>query len=256
MSTSSRAIYLFAGDGLTEGRYGEGFVDRLDPALHQAWGGTAVNAGRAADTVRALLKRIDGPLLEYRPAWVILAVGGNDVWFPWLGSRSLGWWLWLQYRSLRGQRPTTDLDQFAAAYGALVDKVQQAGAGVVACTVSPLGEQLSSPPNRRLAGANGAIKQVAAERHLPLADIWQVFVDELAVLPKPSRYKPGEWLSVWLDRWRTRFRTPDEISRRRRLLLTFDGIHLNSRGADLWAATVLAALARAQGDASVFIPES
>jgi len=257
MTSSPPAIYLFAGDALTEGLYGESFVDRLDPALHQAWGGTAVNAGRAGDTVQSLLNRIEGLLREYQPEWVILAVGGNDVWLPWLSRHSLGWWLWLQYRrTLRGQRPTTDLDQFAAAYRALVDRVQQAGAGVVACTASPLGEQLASPPNRQLAGVNGAIKQVAAERHLPLADVWQAFVGELAVLPRPSRYKPGEWLSVWLDRGRLRSRTPDQVSRRRRLRLTFDGIHLNSRGADLWAVTVLAALAHAQGDAPPFVPGS
>jgi lysophospholipase L1-like esterase len=246
-----------AGVGLTAGLYGENFVDRLDPILRQAWRGTAVNAGRAADTVQALLNRIDGPLQEHRPEWVILAVGGNDVWIPWLSRHSLGWWMWLQYRRIiRGQRPTTDLDQFAAAYRALVDRVQEAGAGAVVCTVSPLGEQLTSPANRQLAGVNGVIKQVAAECHLPLADVWQVFVNEIAVLPKPSRYKPGEWLSVWLDRWRTRSRTPDQISRRRQLRLTYDGIHLNSRGADLWAATVLAALAHAQGDAPLFVPGS
>jgi lysophospholipase L1-like esterase len=257
MSSPARVVYLFAGDGLTEGRYGESFVARLEPVLRQAWGGTAVNAGRGPDTVQSLLKRIDGPLREHRPEWVILAVGGNDVWLPWLSRHSLGWWLWLQVRrTLRGQRPTTDLDQFTAAYRSLVDRVQQAGAGAVVCTVSPLGEQISSPPNRQLAGVNGAIKQVAAERHLPLADVWQSFVDEIAVVPKPSRYKPGEWLSVWLDRWRIRSRTPDEISRRRRLRLTFDGIHLNSRGADLWAATVLAALAEAQGGPPPFAPGS
>ena len=38
--------------------------------------------------------------------------------------------------------------------------------------------------------------------------------------------------------------SPDELGRRRRLLLTFDGRHLNSRGADLWASTILRTLAR------------
>ena len=38
----------------------------------------------------------------------------------------------------------------------------------------------------------------------------------------------------------------DALARRRKLHLTYDGIHLNSRGADLWAVTVLQALARAE----------
>jgi lysophospholipase L1-like esterase len=205
------------------------------------------NASRSADTGQALLGRIDESLREYRPHWVILAVGANDVWRPWLSRRSLGWWLWFQYRRLaQGQRPTTDLDQFAAIYGALLDKVQHAGAEVLACTVSPLGEQLTSPLNRQLARVNGVIKQVAAERRVFLADVWQAFVDELAVQPNHARYVGAGWLSGWLDRWRLRSKSPDELSRRRGLHLTFDGIHLNSRGADLWANVILAALARAQ----------
>jgi lysophospholipase L1-like esterase len=258
MASSPATVYLFAGDGLTEGLYGESYVERVAGALCEGWGGLAgqvANAGRSADTVQALLGRIDESLREYRPHWVILAVGANDVWQPWLSRRSLGWWLWRQYRRLsRGQRPTTDLDQFAAIYRALLDKVQQAGAEVLACTVSPLGEQLASPPNHQLARVNGVIKQVAAERHVPLADVWQAFVDELAVRPSRARYVRGEWLSVWLDRWRLRTKSPDELSRRRSLHLTFDGIHLNGRGADLWANVILVALARAQGTTIVPMP--
>jgi lysophospholipase L1-like esterase len=252
---SSTTIYLFAGDSLTEGIYGESYVERVAEALHLGWvglAGQAVNMGWGADTVQSLLDRLDAPLRDYQPQWVILAVGGNDVWLPWLGSRSVGWWLWLRYRRITsGQKPTTDLDQFAAAYRSLIDKVQQAGARVLACTVSPLGEQLSSPPNRQLARLNGIIKQVAAAQHMPLADVWQAFVEELAPLSTPSRYVPGEWLFAWIDRQRLRSTPPDKLGDRRRLHLTFDGIHLNSRGADLWASTILTALVRAQGTAIV-----
>ena len=242
--------YLFAGNGLTEGTYGESYVDRVAEALVRGWyglSGQAINAGRTADTVRALLARIDGPLQAHQPDWVILAVGSNDVWIPWLSSHSIGWWLWGGARRLvRGQRATTDLDQFAAAYRALVDKAQQAGARVLICTVSPLGEQFSSPVNRQLAQVNGVIRRVAADRGVPLADVWQAFVEELGVQPKTRRYVPSEWLLAWRDRLRLRMTSPDHLSQRRRLHLTFDGIHLNSRGAYIWAGTILAALARAQ----------
>jgi lysophospholipase L1-like esterase len=251
MASTPTTVYLFAGDSLTEGVYGESYVDRVARALAQGWaglGGQAVNAGRGGDTVGSLLGRIDAPLRDVQPHWVILAVGANDVWQPWLSHHSLGWWLWFHLQRFGdSQVPSTDLDRFSAAYGALIDKAWGVGAHVLACTVSPLGEQLSSPPNRQLASVNGTVKQVAAERGVPLADVWQAFVDELAVVPGPSRYVAGEWLYYWLDRQRVRTATPDEISRRRRLRLTFDGIHLNSHGADVWARTILVALARAQG---------
>jgi lysophospholipase L1-like esterase len=256
MAPSPTTVYLFAGDSLTEGTYGESYVERVAVALDQGWAGLtgqAVNAGLAADTALSLLDRLDEPLLAYRPQWVILAVGTNDVWMPWLSSHSAGWWLWRQYRrASAGQKPTTDLDQFAAVYRALIDKAQMAGARVLACTVSPLGERISSPPNQRLARLNGIIKQVAVERAAPVADVWQAFVEEYAVLPKPSRRVPGEWLFTWVDRGRLRYTTPDAISRRRRLSLTFDGLHLNSRGAELWAVTILNSLA--QGQEGVNLP--
>jgi lysophospholipase L1-like esterase len=250
MVSSRVAIYLFAGDSLTEGVYGENYVERVAKALYKGQvglKGEAVNAGRGGDTVSSLLGRIDRSLHRYQPRWVILAIGSNDVWLPWLTSHSAGWWLWSKVHDLRfGQKPVSDLDHFAAAYRALIDKAQQINARVLACTVSPLGEKLSSPTNRRVARLNGVIKHVAAEAQVPVADIWQAFIEELALQPGRSGYLPGEWLFAWSDKRRMKRVTPDEVAERRRLYLTFDGIHLNSRGADLWAETVLGALAQAE----------
>jgi len=245
-----KSVYLFVGDSLTEGRYGESWVQRVAQALDAGQPGAVevINAGRGNETAQSLQDRFGGLLERHQPEWVILAVGGNDVWLPWLSEHSLGWKLWFQYRGLRwGQRPIADLDRFAAAYRALIDEARAvAGAGVVACTASPLGERISSPVNRRLARLNGVIKHVAVDRRAPVADVWQVFVEQLAPLPDPSAYIAGEWLFAWLDRYRLRSVTPNEVSRRRRLHYTFDGIHLNSQGADLWAGTVLRTLARVQ----------
>lgn len=246
----SETVYLFVGDSLTEGRYGENWVERVAGVLQGASPGAAevVNAGRGCETVQSLQDRFGGLLDRYQPDWVILAVGANDVWLPWLSDHSLGWKLWFTYRGLRwGQRPTVDLDRFAAAYRALIDEARAvAGAGVIACTASPLGERISSPVNRRLARLNGVIKHVAVDRCVPVADAWQTFVEQLAPLPDPSGYVAGEWLFAWLDHSRLRSTPPDEVSQRRKLHFTFDGIHLNSRGADLWAGTVLRTLARVQ----------
>lgn len=247
MNPSPKSVYLFAGDSLTEGLQGESYLERVGRALVQRRGSAAqvVNAGRSGDTINSLLARIDEPLQRYRPDWVVLAVGINDVWLPWLAERSFGWWLGLQARRLRGEPPPTrDLDQAASLYRTLIDRVQQSGARPLVCTCSPLGEQINSPLNQQLARLNGVIQRAAVDSSAPVADVWQAFVEPLALVEKPSRYLPGEWLFVWLDRRRLRETPPDEISRRRHLLLTYDGLHLNSRGADLWAHTVLHVLAR------------
>jgi hypothetical protein len=123
------------------------------------------------------------------------------------------------------------------------------------CTVSPLGERLSTPANGQVARLNGVIKHVAADLQVPVADVWQSFVEELAARPRRSSYVPSEWLFVWAEQRRLGRVTPDEHASRRRLYLTSDGIHLNSRGAEVWAETVLRALARAMGDQDALMPD-
>jgi lysophospholipase L1-like esterase len=244
--------YLFAGDGLTEGVHGESYVEIVENALGH---GLVMNDSRRFDTAATVLARIEEPVLRYRPRWVILAVGGNDVWLPWLAGISLGWRLRYQVHRLRwGKTVTTDLDEFAAVYRALIETSRSAsGSRVLACTASPLGERFSSPLNHQLSRLNGVIRNVAADCQAPVADVWQAFVEELAGQPERSGHLPMEWLLTWLDQRRLRSSSPDAISRRRKLHLTFDGVHLNSRGAELWALTILGALRRAEGDAEAGI---
>jgi lysophospholipase L1-like esterase len=258
MASPPSTVYLFAGDSLTEGVYGEDYVERVAAALAQGrlgLHGQAVNAGLSGDTVDSLCRRLPRMLTQHRPDWLVLAIGSNDVWLPWLSDHSLGWRLWLAYRRLRSQqRPTTDLDHFAAAFRSLIDEGRQAGARVLACTVSPIGERFSSPVNQRVARLNGVIKHVAADRQVPVADVWQAFVEHLASQPQRSAHLPGEWLFAGLDRRRYREAGADEMAGRRGLYLTFDGIHLNSQGADLWAETVLRILARVQSTRAIDLP--
>ena len=101
MPTPPVPTYLFAGDSLTEGVYGESYVEMLESAVGQ---GLVVNDSIPYDTAATTLARIGEPLRRYRPQWVILAVGSNDVWLPWLSGLSLGWGLWHLYRRLRWGR--------------------------------------------------------------------------------------------------------------------------------------------------------
>ncbi|MGD8903574.1 MAG: GDSL-type esterase/lipase family protein, partial [Anaerolineae bacterium] len=100
MGSSGVSVYLFAGDSLTEGSTGESYVERVGEALHSGYAGLqgqVVNAGRNGDTIASLVQRIDRPLRRYQPSWVILAIGSNDIWYRWLSSHSVGWWLVYQY---------------------------------------------------------------------------------------------------------------------------------------------------------------
>jgi hypothetical protein len=115
-----RYLFLFAGDDRAGELHGESYVERLRAVLFQGWGGLAgevVHAGHSGETVRSLLARIDTPLRKYRPHRVILSVGANDVWLPWLCAWGPLWRIRSLVRRIQyGQAPTRDLDGFAAAY--------------------------------------------------------------------------------------------------------------------------------------------
>lgn len=242
-----RYLFLVAGDDRTVGLHGESYVRRLGEALYPGWEGLAgevLNAGYKGDTASSLLARIDGPLNKYRPQRVILSVGANDLWWPWLSAWGPIWWARGLYRRMRyGFSPTVDLDRLAAAYRSLIDRAQEvAGAGVVICTVAPLGERLASPLNLQVARLNGIIKHVAVDRGAVVADVWQAFVEVLSLAPRQSGRLPRWQWSLALDRRLMERMQAQRLSQRRRLSLTVDGIHLNACGADLWAVTVLQAL--------------
>ena len=118
---------------------------------------------------------------------------------------------------------------------------------MLACTVGPIGEQVSSPLNQQVARLNGVIKHVVAEQQIPLADVWQASVEELSALPRGSGYFSGEWLFAWMDRRRYAAAGSEAMAQRRGLHLTFDGVHLTARGAALWTRTIVDALERAEG---------
>lgn len=243
-------VYLFAAETLAAGGLGANAFAAVDSALQRGRNGRrgAVRSiARAGDTALSLLPRLELALRGTQPHWVVLAVGSNDVWLRWLSRRGLAGWLRVQAHALRtGQRPAADLDRFAAAYRALVDTAQSAAAGqVLACTVGPLGEALTSPLNAEVARLNGVIRRVAVECQVALADVWQGFAEVLAPQPRRKAGVPDAWWSAARDRRLLRSRTIDELSQQRRLLLTFDGIHLNSRGDSLLAETIVGALDRA-----------
>jgi hypothetical protein len=87
MNSSRSTVCLFAGDSLTEGTYGESYVERVAQGLELRCGAAriaTVNAGRGGDTVRSLLARIEGVLHEMQPEWLVLAkawAGGSGCAF-------------------------------------------------------------------------------------------------------------------------------------------------------------------------------
>ncbi len=187
---------VFLGDSITEAP--DGYVrlvtDVLQATRPERWTHT-VNAGRGGDRSVDLPPRLRRDALVHRPDIVTVSIGVNDVWRG-LDSPGLGL--------------EVPLPAYRRAVATVLDEIGAAGARAVVLTTSVIGEDPESEGNRRLAPYNEALRAIAAERGLAVAEVHEAFQRVLAA-PRPSQ-------------------------------LTTDGVHLTHQGAVVMALTVLRAL--------------
>ena len=146
------------GDSITGVYYHTGgrraWCDMLGIAMERAYSKARlemINAGISGNTSAAGLKRIEKDVLSHRPHIVVVMFGMNDV--------------------ARGSRETFD-----ANLRTIVEKCRAVGAAVVLCTPNSV---YPSPqrPVERLAEFAQAVRQVAAELSVPLADCYRAYED-------------------------------------------------------------------------------
>lgn len=156
---------LFLGDSITEAGAGpHGYVTLAGKALAEATPGTRViGAGISGNRVPDLLARVDRDVIARKPDVVVIYIGINDVWHSQNG---------------RG----TPKGEFEKGLGKLVEKIGGAGAKVVLCTPTVIGE--------RKAGTNkldamldeyaGITRGVAEKAKTGLIDLREACVEHLA----------------------------------------------------------------------------
>ncbi len=165
-------------------------------------------AGISGNRVGDLLERLERSVLRHRPTVVTVSIGVNDVW----------------HRYSHASGGTSD-DAFPVAYRELCDRLEASGARAVLLTPTVIGEDEQVPANRDLARLVGVQRQVAAERHLPLADMNRVFWQAIAARRQ----------TLARERWPL---GPEGGTR----FFTTDGVHMNSSGNALMAAVLLETL--------------
>ena len=184
----------FMGDSITQGGWGNpgGYV-RLTIAGLEANGvkTTPIPAGISGHKSDQMLARLKKDVLEKKPDFMTLSCGVNDVWH---GARGIS------------------LDQYKVNITAIVDQCAAAGVKVVILTATVIGEELGNDNNKKLAPYNEFLRSLAAEKKLPLADLYSMFAEVIK-----TKTKPGN-------------------------AYTSDGVHMNSAGDQIMARGVLQAL--------------
>lgn len=195
---------VFLGDSITQGGASpNGYVTMIRQALdkkHADLKIEVIGAGISGNKVPDLQRRVDKDVIAKKPTIVVIYIGINDVWH---GEKD----------PARGTMP----DAFVTGLKEVIGKCRDAGATVVLCTPSVIGEKLdgANPLDAKLEQYSDLSRKLAKELKLPLCDLRKAFLEHLKAHNKDNAEKG---------------------------ILTSDRVHLNQAGNQFVADTMLKTL--------------
>jgi lysophospholipase L1-like esterase len=223
----NKHIVVCLGASMVRGQVSYNFVNLLDQRM-AGDGFQFINAGVAGDQAYNVLVRLDS-VIDYRPDFVIILVGTNDV------TATLSPTLARISRLTRKfpQPPSAKFYQYNMLR--IIKTLKEKTSAKIALVSLPiLGEDLESTPNQRIKEYNALLKEIADEEQVSYLPVYELQEEYLRKVQQGSGrpYKSGGMLSIKaLARHYLLRQSFDEISRKHHFLLVIDGIHMNSRGA-------------------------
>ncbi len=221
---------LFIGDSLVKGKKGVDWVKWL-ASKNPGW--EVDNAGVDGETLARItdraIKKLDASVYD-----MIFFEGGlTDLLAPEMSKRSF---LFRQKFAGCDNDVLDNPEAFEQAYRSAIDNIKQrTNATVIVATLGCICEDLEAPINKKRALYNAIIRDIAIETGCGLVDAGAVFDGYLRRCRTRSYLMDGYWSTCYLDAFQCRvLGCPDQLSRKRKLHLTIDGVHLNSRGANLY----------------------
>ena len=188
---------VFLGDSITQAGVGpKGYVTVIKKALADKVDVTIIGAGISGNKVPDLQRRLEKDVLDKKPTLVVIYIGINDVW--------------------HGKNGTTK-EKFEAGLKDVVGQIQKAGAKVLLCTPTVIGERIGgkNPHDAQLDEYAGISRKVAKKMKVPVCDLRKAFVDHLEAKNKENKAQG---------------------------ILTSDTVHLSKDGNKLVAETILKSL--------------
>jgi lysophospholipase L1-like esterase len=206
----------FLGDSITAGGVRKnGYVTFVMDALNkEGLNVTRIAAGKSGHKSHDMLARLDKDVISKKPQWMTLSCGVNDVW---------------HFKLRLGKRTFTGvpLEDYKQNIRAIIEKAHAADIKTLILTSTMIGEDPERELNKNLIPYNDFLREVAAEKDLPLADLSKDMHAALKTMPdvegKAKMFgEPG-------------------YARNIRNKLTTDGCHMNTLGNVMMAKGILRA---------------
>lgn len=207
------------GDSLTEGRPGVSFYKLLKqqhPHIH------IDNLGNPGETVKSLFTRLEKSPLDASYDLLILWIGVNDVY-----SKLL---------KVQAQPVAKDHHEFGAYCVRVLEKALAASKQVVLLSPALVGEDLQNDPNMEIKELSSIMESSAMSlNNVHFVNMQNLFRQHLKH-NSSTNFINTNVIRVMIEV--LFYKSPsriDQLSEKRGLHLTMDGIHLNSKGADIVA---------------------
>ena len=223
MKEIKRNIIAFFGDSLTEGFPGVSFFNILKEKFSDD---ELINLGKGGDTVISLYRRIKGLIFD-KPF---------DISFLWIGTNDIFVKVSREYpviKTLMKQPWAKNIEEFNHYYHLILEFLRRISTKVV--TVSPLflGENFNNPWNKELLKlSKGIQEQSELYKDVSYINLREFF--KMDSINENENYIAKHSMRVVLDALILKQKEQvDKKSSDRGLFYTLDGIHLNSKGAEL-----------------------
>jgi lysophospholipase L1-like esterase len=195
---------VFLGDSITQAGAGpNGYITLVRKALnakHKDLSLTVIGAGISGNKVPDLQRRLKRDVLDKKPTIVVIYIGINDVW-----------------HGERDPKKGTSKEKFESGLKDIIGKIHDAGARVILCTPSVIGEKTdgSNSLDKKLDEYSEISRKVAKDTRSQLCDLRKDFLDHLK---------------------------KDNTANKAQGVLTGDRVHLNAAGNRFVAELMLKAL--------------
>lgn len=207
------------GDSLTEGRPGVSFYNLLKLQYPHI---SFDNLGNPGETIKSLLTSLEKAPLQFSYDLLILWIGVNDVY-----SKLL---------KVQAQPVAKDHIEFEEYCLKVLEKAHAASKNVVLVSPALVGEDLQNHSNQEIKELTSIMDSVALKSgNIYFVNMQNLFKEHLENL-ECSSFINKNVMRVLLDV--LFYKNPlriDKLSQKRGLHVTLDGVHLNSKGANIVA---------------------